>query len=102
MIESYVNSDGTYTPGTVWLYDARASEIRISWLPGFDDRGTNDQAKVADALNSGFHVQDIWSYYASPDSYNGFITLRTTPEALIAPDMQTAVEAMLQRIAAQH
>jgi hypothetical protein len=98
MIESIVNTDGGYTPGVSWLYDPRTSAIRIDWLPGFDEQGQSDQARVAGALNDGWHGEAIWAYYATSDSYNGYTTIRTVPEPLLAPNLQAAAEAMLRRM----
>lgn len=101
MVESFVNTDGGYTPGVSWLYDPRTSEIRIDWLTGFDAQGQSDQARVANALNEGWHGADIWAYCATPDSYSGYVTLRTVPEPLIAPNLQQAAQALLRRMTDQ-
>jgi hypothetical protein len=99
MIESYVNDHGEYTAGVAWLFDPRRSQIRIDWLPGFDARGQTDVARVAAARADGWHDADIWAYYASPQSYNGIITMRSMPEPLLAPDMDSAALAILRRMA---
>ena len=99
MIESFSDAHGTYTPGVAWLYDPRTSDIRIDWLPGYDDRGMADQARVAGARADGWHGADIWAYYVTPQSYNGYVTVRSTPEPLIAPNMQAAAESLLRRMA---
>jgi hypothetical protein len=101
MIESFVNEQGEYSPGVSWLYDPRSSDIRIDWLPGFDARGYADVDRLAGARADGWHDADIWAYYATPQSYNGVITMRSLPEPLIAPDMQTAAMAVLRRMAGQ-
>jgi len=98
MIESFTDTNGGYAPGVSWLYDPRTSEIRIDWLPGFDDRGQYDQQRVASSLADGFHGQEIWAYYASPQSYNGYTTMRTIPEPLVAPNMNAAALAILRRM----
>jgi hypothetical protein len=66
MIESFSDGQGGYSPGVVWLYDPRSSEIRIAWRMGFDDRGQFARSRVASALADGWHGADIWAYYAGP------------------------------------
>jgi hypothetical protein len=101
MIESFSDGQGGYSPGVVWLYDPRSSEIRIAWRMGFDDRGQFARSRVASALADGWHGADIWAYYATAQSYNGYFTLRSMPETLVAPDMDTAAQAMLKRISSE-
>ena len=99
MIESVANEVGGYTPGVSCVYDPGTGDIRIDWLPGFDAKGQSDQLRVAQARSDGWHASDIWAYYASAQSYNGILTIRSTPEAVIAPNIDRAVLAVLQRMA---
>jgi len=99
MIESIANDQGSYTPGISWVYDPRTGQIRIDWLPGFDAKGLGEQERVASARADGWNSADIWSYYASGQSYNGIITTRSTPEPIIAPTLDAAVLGVLQRMA---
>jgi hypothetical protein len=101
MIESFHDVHDGYTAGVSWLYDPRTSEIRIDWLPGFDERGNIAQSRVSGALADGWHGADIWAYYATAQSYNGYITIRTVPEPLLAPNMHAAAQAVLRRMAGQ-
>lgn len=101
MVESFRNDDGEYTAGVAWVFDPRRNRIQIEWLPGFDARGQADIERVAGARNDGWHDADIWNYYTSAQSYNGYVTMRSLPEPLIAPSMDAAASAVLRRMATQ-
>ena len=92
MREAFRNDQGDYVPGVVWLYDGVT--ITVSAVPGFDAQRLTLQTQVTDAIQSGFHTDEIWAYMAQQGGQH-MASMRSTPEPLIAPDIPSALDAAL-------
>lgn len=91
MRESF-RSDQGYLPGLVWVYDGR--QIHLAALSTYEPERANLQQRVAEALGDGFHTDAVWEYYAQQGGQH-WMSMRSTPEMLVAPSLKAALDAAL-------
>jgi hypothetical protein len=91
MRESF-RDEGAYVPGVVWVYDGH--QITVAAAYGFEERRASLEQRITDALGSGFHTDDIWTYYAEQGGQH-YTSMRSKPEALVAPNLTAALDAAL-------
>lgn len=92
MMRESFRTDQGYLPGVVWLYDGRL--ITIASLNVYEPQRAQLQAQIDDSLNSGFHTDEIWAYLAQQGGQH-MMSMRSTPEPLIAPNLKSALDAAL-------
>ena len=96
MRESFLTDQG-YLPGLVWVFDGR--QITVAALPTYDTERASLQQRLAEAAANGFHVDDIWTYYAEQGGQHQ-MSMRSMPEVLVAPNLKAALDAALASLQA--
>lgn len=92
MREAFRIDDGSYVPGVAWVYDGR--QIFLGSLTAFAAERAQLEQHVQSALADGYHSDDVWAYWAQQGGQH-YLSVRSVPEPLLAPNVQKALEAAL-------